>query len=45
MTIIVKEDKVIYRADEGKKLLYKGSLFSEIVLRHETNEIKEVEDK
>lgn len=44
MKVIKKEDRVIYKADEGKKLLFKRNLFSEIVLKHETDKIVEVNE-
>lgn len=42
MQVIKKNNKVLYKADENKKLLFKGNYFSEIVLDHESKEIKEV---
>ena len=45
MEKIILEDRVIYRASKGKKVKFVGneSKFSEIVVKHETDKIVEVE--
>lgn len=48
MKIIRKNDKIIYRADAGKKVHYENDLnhfYSEIVVKKETDTIKEVKEK
>ena len=46
MKVIQTEHGLIYRADIGKKVRYKGSnrLYSEILSLKETDQIEEVED-
>ena len=48
MKVIIKDNKVIYRADIGKKVHYENDLnhfYSEIVVKKETDAIKEVKEK
>ena len=42
MKVIQKNGKIIYKASKGKKILFLGEKFSEVVLRKESKEIKEV---
>lgn len=45
MQIIKLEDRFVYRASKGKKVkfVYNESKYSEIVVKHETNKIVEVD--